>query len=158
MNDDPNILIWRAKDEIRIVNVYVDDFLSASNTIATLKALKVSLAQEYDINDLKEVKTIIGWQIHQDLAAGIMKIDQSAFVQDLVIEEGLTDCNVNVIPMKAGLFIKRIDSEDYEEANLCIYQQFIDKLIYLAYDTRQDIVFVIRQPSKYNVNLRQRYL
>lgn len=31
-----------------------------------------------------------------------MKIDQSAFIRDLVIEEGLTDCNAPVIPMKAG--------------------------------------------------------
>ncbi len=70
--------------------------------MVTLKALKVFLVKEYDTKDLGEVKTIIRWQIHQDLVAGIMKIDQSAFVRDLVIKKRLTDYNANVIPMKAG--------------------------------------------------------
>lgn len=52
------------EDEINIVNIYVDNFLLTSNTIATLKALKASLAKEYDMKDFGEVKTIIGWQMH----------------------------------------------------------------------------------------------
>ncbi len=118
LNGDPSILIRRSRDEISIVNVYVDDFLLASNTMVALKALKAFLAKKYNTKDLGEVKTIIGWQIHRDLAAGIMKIDQSAFIQDLVIEKGLTDCNANVIPMKAGSSIKMADLEDYESADL----------------------------------------
>lgn len=107
LNGDPSILIRHLEDEISIVSVYVDDFLLASNTMTTLRALKASLAREYDTKDLGEVKTIIGWQIHRDPAAGTMKIDQSAFTRDLVIEEGLTDCNANVIPMKASSSITK---------------------------------------------------
>ncbi len=75
LNSDPNILIRHAEDEISIVSVYVDNFLLTSNTMATLKALKVSLAKKYDTEDLGDVKTIIGWQIHREFAADIMKID-----------------------------------------------------------------------------------
>ena len=132
LNGDPSILIRRLEDEISVVSVYVDDFLLASNTMANLKALKASLAKEYDTKDHGEVKTIIGWQIHRDPAAGTMKIDQSAFIRDLVIEERLTDCNSNVIPMKAGSSIEMISPEDYEEADLRTYQRLIGKLMYLA--------------------------
>lgn len=83
--------------------MYVDDFLLASNTMATLEALKELLAKEYEMKDLGEVKTIIGWQITRDTATGTMKLDQSAFIRDLVIEEGPTDYNAKVIPVKAGL-------------------------------------------------------
>ena len=125
MNSDPSILIWHTEAKISIVSMYIDNFLLVSNIMATLKALKVSLAKEYDTKDLRKVKTIIRWQIHRDLAADTMKIDQSAFVQDLVIKEGLTHCNANIIPIKAGLSIEMPDPEDYKEADLCIYQRII---------------------------------
>ena len=77
--------------------------------------MKQFLAREYDTKDLGEAKTIIGWQINRDTAAGTMEIHQSAFIRDLVIEERLTDCNANVIPMKAGSSIQMTDVEDYKE-------------------------------------------
>lgn len=72
-----------------------------------------------------------------------MTIDQSVFVQDLVIKKRLTDCNANVIPMKAGSSIKMTDPEDYKEADLRTYQRLIGKLIYLVCGTRPDIAFAI---------------
>ena len=158
LNGDPSILIRRVDDEISIVSVYVDDFLLASNTMATLNALKASLAREYDTKDLGEVETIIGWQIHRDPAAGTMKIDQSAFVRDLVLEEGLTDCNANVIPMKAGSAIDMSDPEDYEEVDLHTYQRLIGKLMYLSCGTRPDIAFAVGQLSRHNADPRKGHL
>lgn len=72
-----------------------------------------------------------------------MKIDQSAFIRDLVIEKGLTDCNANVISMKAGSSIKMTDPEDYKEADFCTYQQLIGKLMYFTCGTRPDIAFAV---------------
>lgn len=90
--------------------------------MVNLKALKVSLAKEYNTKDLGEVKTIIGSQIYWDLTADRMIINQSAFIQDLFMKEKLTDCNSNVISIKASLFNKMIDQKNYEEADLRIYQ------------------------------------
>lgn len=98
--------------------MYVDDFLLASNTMALLEKLKECLAKEYNTKDLGEIKTIIGWQFSQDTALGTIKIDQSAFIRDFVIEECLTECNANVIPMKAGSAIDMGESEDYKETDL----------------------------------------
>lgn len=121
LNGDPSILIRRSEEETSIVSVYVDDFLLASNTMTILDALKASLAKEYDTKDLGEMKTIIGWQITRDEAMGTMKISQSAFVRHLVYEERLTDCNANVILMKAASSIDMGEPEDYEETDLQAY-------------------------------------
>lgn len=74
LNCDPSILIRQSNDEISIVSVYVDDFLLALNTMRTLEGLKASLSREYDVKDLGEVKTIIGWQITRDPASRTMKV------------------------------------------------------------------------------------
>lgn len=123
LNGGPSILTRKSADgiEFSIVSVYVDNFLLASNTIGTLELLKQLLAKEYDMKDMGEVKTIIGWQITRDSVMGTMKIDQSAFIRDLVIEEGLTDCNAPVIPMKAGSSIEMLDPDDCEETDLHEY-------------------------------------
>lgn len=83
-----------------------------------LDEVKKLLANEYDIKDLGEVKTIIGWQVMRDMTASTMKIDQSAFIRDLVIKERLTDCNVNIISMKTGSAIEMSDPEDHNETDL----------------------------------------
>lgn len=83
-----------------------------------LKTLKKLFAKEYEIKDLGEVKTIIGWLVIRDTAVRTMKIDQSAFIIDLIIEEELIECNTNVIPIKAGSAIEMIKLNNDEETNL----------------------------------------
>lgn len=45
-----------------------------------LNTKKKSLAKEYNMKNLGEVKTIIKWQVTRDTIAYTMKIDQSAFI------------------------------------------------------------------------------
>lgn len=86
-----------------------------------LDALKKLLATEYDIKNLDEVKTIIGWQVTRDMATRTMKIDQSTFIKDLVIKEGLTDCNANVIPIKTRSAIEMSKPDNYDKTNIHTY-------------------------------------
>ena len=81
-----------------------------------------------------------------------MKIDQSAFIRDLVEEEGMRDCHPVSTPMKAGNYIEMQGEDDYEEVDLKIYQRLIGKLMYLSCGTRPDIAFVIGQLSKRNAD------
>lgn len=121
LNGDPNILIRQLEGETSIVSIYVDDFLLASNTITTLYAIKKSLAREYNMKDLGEVKTIIGWQMSRDTVAHTIKINQLAFIRDLIIEEELTKCNANIIPMKARSSIEMPNSDDYNKIDIHTY-------------------------------------
>lgn len=86
-----------------------------------------------------------------------MKIYQSAFVKDLVIDEGLSNCNANVISMKAGSSIEMIDLGDYQETNFHTYQRLVEKLIHLSCGTRSDIVFVVEQLSRHEADPRKNY-
>lgn len=105
--------------------------------------MKKSFSKKYDSKDLGKVKTIIGQQISQDTEIKTMKIDQSIFIQDLVIKKSPIECNANVIPMKAGFMIKITKPKNDKNTDFYTYQQLIDKLIYLKCGTRPDIAFVI---------------
>lgn len=60
--------------------------------------------------------------------------------------------------MKTGFSIEMIKFNNYEETEFCLYQCFICKLMYLAYSIRPDIVFTIRQLSKYNSDAKKGHL
>ena len=157
-NDDPSILIRQTKEKTSVVSVYVNDFFLASNTIDTLQTLKDMLAKKDEMQDLSKVKTIIGWQITRDAAIQMMKINQSAFIRDLVIEEGLIKCNTNVITIRAGSAIEMFDPNDYDKTDFHGYQCLIGKLMYLACGTRLNIAFVVGQLSKHYADPRKGHI
>lgn len=125
------------------------------NMVATLKIFKKRLSKEYEMKNLGNIKTIIGWQITRDPIMHTMNIDLSIFIRDLVIEKRLIDCNANVTPMKVRSAIEITDPEGYKETELREYQRLISKLIYLVCGTRLDIVFTIGQLSKDNAISRK---
>lgn len=66
----------------------------------------------------------------------------------IIIEEGLTKCNINIILIKIGYSIEIIEFDNNEVINLHLYQYLIGKLIYFAYSTRLDIAFAIKHLNK----------
>lgn len=83
-----------------------------------LDILKEFLTKKYDTKNLGKIKTIIRWQINRNAIIGTIKIDQSVFIRDLVIEKKLTDYNANIISMKVRSLIKIGDPKDYKENDL----------------------------------------
>lgn len=116
--------------------------------ITILEILKKLLDKKYEIKDLGDVKTIIGWQIIRDLVVRTMKTDKSIFIRDFGIKKGLTNWNTNIIPMKIGLAIEITDPEDYKETKLWEYQYLINKLMYLVYRIWLNIIFGMGQLSE----------
>lgn len=54
--------------------------------------------------------------------------------------------------------MKMLESDNYNKTDLHIYQQLIGKLMYLAYGTKTNIAFVVKQLSKHNAGPKERYL
>lgn len=60
--------------------------------------------------------------------------------------------------MKIRSAIEINNLKDYKETKLQKYPRLIDKLIYLVYGIRPNIVFVVDQLSKHNANYRKSHL
>lgn len=65
------------------------------------------------------MKTIIGWQVtcHKNT----LKINQSAFIRDILEEKNLTECNLVNIPIKTDRVIDISEARDFKEADLKVY-------------------------------------
>lgn len=60
--------------------------------------------------------------------------------------------------MKAKSAIKISEPDNYDKINIYMYQQLINKLIYLTFGIKPDIAFAIRQFNRHNANLKKAYL
>lgn len=83
-----------------------------------------------------------------------MKINQPAFIQNLIEEKNLHNYSSTNIRMKARSFIDIQEKNGYKKANLIIYQQFVSKLMCFLCDTKPNIIVAIKLFSKHNFNYR----
>lgn len=71
LNADLSILIyWRRNDRITyitLISIYINNFLLAANNKKLVNLIKKRLKSRYNIKDLGEINTIIGWQVTQNL-------------------------------------------------------------------------------------------
>lgn len=104
-----------------MISVYVDDFLLASKYKHCMDWIKNKFKNEYNIKEMGEIKMIIGCQVTQNLETRTLKVDQSAFICDLLKEKNLMDCNLVNITMKAGSIIEMNKVDDYDETNFKAY-------------------------------------
>ena len=157
-NADLCILIIKWEDVFIIVGIYVNDLLLGSRSQNALNWLKDQLMKEFSMMDLGKAKTIIEWEITQDLTARTLKIDQKEYIRDFLESEGITSCHPTVFPVKAGSSLFLDQREDYQQADLAAYQQLIGKLMYLSCGTHPDIAFVVGQLSRHNSDPRVEHL
>ena len=73
-----------------------------------------------------------------------MKIDQKRYIQDILELHSMSLCHPTVFLMKASSSFTINQARDFLITDLIAYQQLIEKLIYLACETRPDIAFVVR--------------
>lgn len=127
-NADPCILIFRENGYPIVLGMYADDVMLAAKRDNAIKWLKDQLIDEFNMKDSGEAKTIIGWENTQDLEVKTLKIDQKAYIRDLLESEGITSCHPTVLPIKAGSSISMDQASDDARKDLVLYQRLIGKL------------------------------
>lgn len=109
------------------------------------------------MKDLSKAKTIIRWEIIRNIEIGTLKIDQRQFIYDFLEAEEMTSCHATIFPIGVKLFISTDQASHYNSADFITYQQFVRKLIYLAYSNWPDISFIVGLLNQWNSDPRVGY-
>lgn len=126
-----------------IIRAYVDYIVLILQSQDSLDQLKSKFIEKVNIKDLSKVKTILRWEITQDPWEKILKIDQKRYIKDFLEFEGRSLYHPIVFWMKRGLSLILDQNRDYFPIEIIVYQRLIRKLIYLACETKSDIVFIL---------------
>ena len=128
------------------VTLYVDDFFIFSNDNVETDNLKKTLASQFKVKDLGEIKQCLGMNVNVDKANGVITLSQENYINQLLNKFLMTDCKTADTPMETKLNI----CKEENCKSTTPYQQLIGSLMYLSVLTRPDITYSVSFLSQFN--------
>ena len=125
-----------------------------SNNVDMKNQLKVQLSNTFKMKDLGPVKSCLGIRITYSKDG--ISLDQEAYIETVLARFNMQDSKATSTPMNTAIKLTSKMSPQTEEeleqmANIP-YQEAVGCLIYLAQCSRPDILFAVKQLSRYNTN------
>ncbi|BET02421.1 Retrotransposon protein [Nesidiocoris tenuis] len=127
--------------------IYVDDLIIASDSLIQMKNFKSKLYQNFDMVNLGNVKSFLGLEVERDRDKGIIKLHQSAYINQLLRKFQMQDCKEISTPIEKNLRLNKAKSD--EEKTEEPYRQLVGCLMYLMIGSRPDISFALNYFSRY---------
>jgi hypothetical protein len=139
-NADRNIYIKVDRDNILIIEVYVDDIIFGSDDDRMSKKFSKDMQNEFEMSLLGELNFFLGLQISQ-LDEGIF-ISQTKYIKEMLKKFGMEDCKPVSTPMVTGCKLRKDDES--KEADQRLYRSMIGSLLYVT-TSRPDVMQAVGQ-------------
>ncbi|KAJ9520578.1 hypothetical protein QJQ45_007436 [Haematococcus lacustris] len=134
---DPSLFSLRTSSGSAVhMLVYVDDCILASADEAAVQEVKQQLQQAFDVH------------IAFDRAAGILRLTQQQYIEQLLQRFGLAECNPRQLPLSPGTQLLK-EGEQLNEQHTLRYRELVGGLLWLSTCTRPDIAFAVGQLTRY---------
>ncbi|KAJ9525482.1 hypothetical protein QJQ45_003113 [Haematococcus lacustris] len=146
---DPSLFSLRTSSGSAVhMLVYVDDCILASADEAAVQEVKQQLQQAFDVHDLGQAADFLGMRIAFDRAAGILRLTQQQYIEQLLQRFGLAECNPRQLPLSPGTQLVK-EGEQLSEQHTLRYRELVGGLLWLSTCTRPDIAFAVGQLTRY---------
>ncbi|KAJ9538673.1 hypothetical protein OSB04_031406 [Centaurea solstitialis] len=143
---DKTLFIEKAKTEVLLVQIYVDDIIFGSTIDEMCKEFEALMHKNFKMSLMGELTFFLGLQVKQK-EDGIF-INQSKYVKDMLIKFGYIDSKPASTPMETH---KQLTADvEGEEVDVHRYRSMIGSLMYLT-ASRPDIVFVVCVCARFQV-------
>nr|GFA91629.1 retrovirus-related Pol polyprotein from transposon TNT 1-94 [Tanacetum cinerariifolium] len=131
---DPTLFITKHRGDKFLVQIYFDDIIFVSTNPKLSKQFEKLMHNKFEISMMGELKFFLGIQTHQS-PQGIF-INQSKYVQEILIQHGMTSCDSVGTPMAT----KHLDADlSGTLVDQTKYRSMVRALIYLT-ASRPDIM------------------
>ena len=128
--------------------IHVDNLLIASNSKGALSKVKTELATHFKIHNQGLTKLILSMNIQWDQQVHTISLSQPGYIESILDQFGMTECNPALMPMDKGQKLSAQMSPDTPEGKLEMrkypYCELVGKLLYLAIATWPNITYVVR--------------
>ena len=126
--------IYRAKEEMFIIGVYVDDIVLATKDENRLNDVKQALAKHFDIKDMGALHYFLGMKVIQNAETNEVWMGQPAYTQNLLQKFGMESAKPVKTPVDTST--KLVKATEVEECiDQKLYQSTVGSLLYLSVGT-----------------------
>jgi hypothetical protein len=143
-------LWYRTKDKV-YVTTHVDDFKIYAPTREAMDAAKQELKELYLMRDLGPISHYLGQSIVRDRKARTIHLTQTAAINRILEEVGMTQCTPCATPMEYGTQLEGAQ-ESSHIVDQETYAKRVGQLLHLATNTRPDIAFTVGRLAQFTSN------
>ena len=149
---DEVLFVYENASGHRIIGtIFVDDILLASQTEAVLSEFLLKLSDHFEFSESPQATgTFLGVKITQDLTKGIVELNQTHFIHQIVERFEIPQKSVrSVLPHDYVSSYHLEDDLVSSEKQIRLYQALLGSLLYLTAATRPDICFAVSLLSRF---------
>uniref|UniRef100_A0A2N9GBB0 Integrase catalytic domain-containing protein n=1 Tax=Fagus sylvatica TaxID=28930 RepID=A0A2N9GBB0_FAGSY len=134
---DSSLFIFRSKNVIILLLVYVDDIIVTSNTPSVLSRLVSRLSSEFSMKDLGPLHYFLGIEVIP--FSGGLFLSQQKYARDILARSSMTGCNPIGTPLAQKHNLRRDDPILVDATN---YRSIVGALQYITL-TRPDLTHAV---------------
>jgi len=127
-----------------LLAIYVDDIIYSVTHDSWKDEFKARFEIDFKIKDLGEVSWVLGMGVTRDRATGTITLNQSVYIQSLLVRFNMTDCK----PFSSPSLVT-----PFPESPLCSedtpYQCLVGSLLYASVCTRPDIAEAVGRLTRF---------
>nr|GEV59234.1 hypothetical protein [Tanacetum cinerariifolium] len=150
---DKTLFIRRHKDDILLVQVYVDDIIFGSTKKDLCNAFEKMMHEKFQMSSMGELTFFLGLQVKQK-EDGIF-ISRDKYVDEILKKYGFSEVKNSSTPIETQKPL--LKDEDDKEVDVHMYRSMIGSLMYLT-SSRPDIMFAVCACVRYQVNPKVSHL
>nr|GEW72977.1 hypothetical protein [Tanacetum cinerariifolium] len=150
---DKTLFIKRNKDDILLVQVYVDDIIFKSTKKEMCDAFEILIHEKFQMSSMGELTFFLGLQVKQKKEC--IFISQDKYIAEILKNFRFLDVKKASTPMET--LKPLLKDEVGEEVDIHMYRSMIGSLMYLT-SSRPDIMFDICACARYQITPKVSYL
>ncbi|GJR14897.1 putative ribonuclease H-like domain-containing protein [Tanacetum coccineum] len=150
---DKTLFIRRHKDDILLVQVYVDDIIFGSTKKEMSTEFEKLMHDKFQMSSMGELSFFLGLQVKQK-SDGIF-ISQDKYVAEILKKFDLASIKTASTPMETNKPLTK--DEEAENVDVHLYRSMIRSLMYLT-ASRPDIMFVVCACARFQVTPKTSHL
>ena len=136
--------LWSGEDVHCLLAMHVDDGLAGCTSSDFLTFIKGEIKKAFGIKDLGPLRTFLGVQFERNLETCELWIHQEMFIDSLLLEYELTNCNAVKTPLDPDHPLGMPTDLHAPTANLThTFQRLVGSLLFLQTCSRPDISFAV---------------
>uniref|UniRef100_A0A2N9EG19 Reverse transcriptase Ty1/copia-type domain-containing protein n=1 Tax=Fagus sylvatica TaxID=28930 RepID=A0A2N9EG19_FAGSY len=153
---DHCVHVWRDKEKLALLSLYVDDILLASNSPDMMKETKFCLGFKFEMKNMGPANYVLGIRISRDRDSKLIYLDQENYLEKVLKRFKMEDCRPVSTPVSKGTILNKsmcpTNKTELEEMIAVPYAQAVGNLMYVMTSTRPDICYAVGLVSRYQSN------
>ncbi|GKB38779.1 retrovirus-related pol polyprotein from transposon TNT 1-94 [Tanacetum coccineum] len=150
---DPTLFTWQARNDLLLVQIYVDDIIFASTNTAMCNEFANQMTTRFKMSMMRQMSFFLGLQISQS-PRGIF-INQSKYASEIVKKYGLLTTDSVNTPMVEK---NKLDEDlQGKQVDATLYRGMIGSLMYLT-SSRPDLIYAICLCAQYQAKPTEKHL